>query len=466
VSERETTSPQRHRVVVVGGGFGGLNAVRALAHADVDVTVVDRTNHHLFQPLLYQVAAGILPPGLIAPAVRSVIKKQGNARALLADVHDLDLDRRMVHAEGPDGRPVELPYDSLVVAAGATHSYFGRDEFAEYAPGMKTIEDARHLRDQILLAFEMAEIATDPAERAEWLTFVVIGAGPTGVELVGQVAELAHSVLPRDYRSIDTREARILLLEGAPSVLPPFAPKLQAYTHQRLERMGVEIRTGTLATGMDGRSVTVKGPDGEETIRTRTRIWAAGVAASPLATMLARSSGAATDRAGRIEVNPDCTLPGHPEVFAIGDMVSLNKLPGVAQPAMQEGKYVGKLIKARLAGDQNIEPFKYFDKGSMATIGYKAAVADAFGMKVTGFLAYLMWGFIHVLYLIGWGNRLGTLYTWLRALVFTKNRGHRIITFEQAHDQAVPVHRALRADHAAGATAEQAAPLPADRRAG
>ncbi|MET0763769.1 MAG: NAD(P)/FAD-dependent oxidoreductase [Blastococcus sp.] len=441
MSESRTTSTQpaanrRHRVVVVGGGFGGLNVTRALAHADVDVTVVDRTNHHLFQPLLYQVAAGILPPGLIAPALRSVIKKQANARALLADVHDLDLDRRVVHAQGPDGRPLELPYDSLVVAAGATHSYFGRDDFAEFAPGMKTIEDARHLRDQILLAFEMAELSTDPQERAEWLTFVVIGAGPTGVELVGQVAELAHTVLPREYRSVDTTEARILLLEGAPTVLPPFDAKLQAYTHRRLEKMGVEIRTGTLAVGMDGHSVTVKGPDGEETIRTRTRIWAAGVAASPLATLLARSSGAETDRAGRIAVNPDCSLPGHPEVFAVGDMVSLNGLPGIAQPAMQEGKYVGKLIKARLSGDQKIEPFKYFDKGSMATIGYKSAVADAFGMKVTGFLAYVMWGFIHVLYLIGWGNRLGTLYTWLRALVFSKNRGHRIITFEQAHDQA------------------------------
>jgi NADH dehydrogenase len=463
VSEVQTTAPQRHRVVVVGGGFGGLNAVRALEHADADVTVVDRTNHHLFQPLLYQVAAGILPPGLIAPALRSVIKKQSNARALLADVRDLDLDRRVVHADGPDGRPIELSYDTLVVAAGATHSYFGRDEFAEFAPGMKTIEDARYLRDQILLAFEMAELATDPQERAEWLTFVVIGAGPTGVELVGQVAELAHSVLPRDYRSINTREARILLLEGAPSVLPPFASKLQSYTHRRLEKMGVEIRTGTLATGMGERSVTIKGPDGEETIPTRTRIWAAGVAASPLAAMLARSTGAETDRAGRIVVNPDCSLPGHPEVFAIGDMVSLNKLPGVAQPAIQEGKYVGKLIEARLAGDQHVEPFKYFDKGSMATIGYKAAVADAFGMKVTGFLAYLMWGFIHVLYLIGWGNRIGTVYTWLRALVFTKNRGHRIITFEQAHEQAVPTHRALRASTG---RKDEAPARPAQQQAG
>src|SRR3954449_10308052 len=430
------TNQQRHRVVVVGGGFGGLTVTRELAGAPVDVTVVDRTNHHLFQPLLYQVAAGLLPPGLIAPALRNIIKNQGNARALLAEVYKLDLARRTVCAQAPDGRPFELPYDTLVVAAGATHSYFGKKEFAQYAPGMKTVEDARHLRDRILSAFEMAELATDPAERAEWLTFVVIGAGPTGVELVGQVAELAHTVLPRDYRSIDTREARIMLLEGAPSVLPPFAPKLQAYTHRRLEKMGVEIRTGALAVGMGDHSVTIKGPNGEETLPTRTRIWAAGVAASPLATLLARSSGAETDRAGRIAVNPDCTLPGHPEVFAVGDMVSLNGLPGIAQPAMQEGKYVGKLIKARLSGDQNVEPFKYFDKGSMATIGYKSAVAHAFGMKVTGFLAYVMWGFIHVLYLIGWGNRLGTLYTWLRALVFSKNRGHRIITFDQANAQA------------------------------
>ncbi len=422
----------RHRIVVVGGGFGGLNVTRALNGADADVTLVDRTNHHLFQPLLYQVAAGILPPGLIAPALRAVIKDEANARALLADVQDLDLDRRVVAARGPDGRDLELPYDTLVVAAGATHSYFGKNEFAEYAPGMKTVEDARYLRDGILSKFEMAEIATDPVERAEWLTFVVIGAGPTGVELVGQIAELAHQVLPRDYRSVDTHEARIILLEGAGAVLPPFAPKLQAYTKKRLEKMGVEVRLNTLAVDMDHESITVKGPDGLETIRTRTRIWAAGVQASPLATKLAEKAGLETDRAGRVHVNPDCTLPGHPEVFAIGDMVALDKLPGVAQPAMQEGKYVGKVIKARLAGEESPPPFKYFDKGSMATIGHKAAVADAFGMKFTGFIAYLMWGFIHVLYLVGWGNRLGTLYTWARALWFSHNRGHRIITFESS----------------------------------
>jgi NADH:ubiquinone reductase (H+-translocating) len=424
----------KHRVVVVGGGFGGLNVTRALADADAEVTVLDRTNHHLFQPLLYQVATGILPPGLIAPALRSIVKKQANTKALLADVQDLDLDARVVRARAPDGRTLELPYDTLVVAAGATHSYFGKDQWAEYAPGMKTVEDARYLRDGILSKFEMAEMATDPQERAEWLTFVVIGAGPTGVELVGQIAELAHTVLPKDYRTVDTREARIILLEGAGAVLPPFAPKLQAYTKKRLEQMGVEIRLNTLAVDMDHESITVKGPDGPETIRARTRIWAAGVQASPLAKMLAEKTGAETDRAGRISVNPDCTLPGHPEVFAVGDMVLLNKLPGVAQPALQEGKYVGKVIKQRLAGQES-PPFKYFDKGTMATIGYRSAVADAFGVKVTGFFAYVMWAFIHVLYLVGWGNRLGTLYTWARALWFSHNRGHRIITFESAREE-------------------------------
>jgi len=426
---------QRHQVVVIGGGFGGLNATRALAKAPADITVVDRTNHHLFQPLLYQVAAGILPEGLIAPALRNVVKKQANARVMLAEVRDIDLDTRTVRAVQPDGNPLELAYDTLVVAAGASHSYFGKDEFAEFAPGMKTVEDARYLRDGILSKFEMAELATDPQERAEWLTFVVVGAGPTGVELVGQVAELAHQVLPRDYRSVNTTEARIILLEGAPTVLPPFDEKLRAYTHRQLEKMGVEIRLNTLAVDMDHDSITVKGPDGLETIRARTRIWAAGVQASPLAGMLGEKTGAGVDRAGRVSVNPDCTLPGHPEVFAVGDMVSLNKLPGVAQPAMQEGTYVGKLIADRLAGrGLEAKPFKYFDKGSMATIGHKSAVANAFGRTFTGLLAYLMWGFIHVLYLIGWGNRVGTLYTWARAMYFSKNRGHRVITFEHAEE--------------------------------
>jgi len=426
---------QRHRVVVIGGGFGGLSVARALADADVDVTVVDRTNHHLFQPLLYQVAAGILPPGLIAPAIRSVLKKQDNARALLADVRDIAVDRKVVSAMAPDGRAVLLPYDSLVVAAGGTHAYFGRDDWREFAPGMKTIEDARRLRSHILSAFEMAEVSSDPTERAEWLTFVVVGAGPTGVELVGQIAELAHEVLPRDYRSVDTRTARIILLEGAGSVLGQFPAKLQEYADAQLRSKGVDIRVNTLAVAMDYDSVTVKGPDGEERIPARTRVWAAGVQASPLARLLGDATGAPVDRAGRVSVNPDCTLPGHPEVFAIGDMVSLDDLPGIAQPAIQEGRYVAKVIKARLRGTVEQKPFVYFDKGTMATIGHKSAVATSFGRRFTGITAYLMWAFIHNLYLIGWGNRLGTLYTWIRGLAFARNRGHRLITFEQAHSE-------------------------------
>src|SRR5580704_14208 len=388
----------KHRVLVIGGGFGGLAATRALADADVQITLVDRTNHHLFQPLLYQVAAGILPPGLIAPALRQVVRKQANVRVLLADVQDIDLDQREVRVREPDGRLAELPYDTLVVAAGATHSYFGKNEFAQFAPGMKTMEDSRYLRDKILSSFEMAELATDPVERAEWLTFVVVGAGPTEVELIGQIAELAHKVLPREFRDVDTSEAKIILLEGAPSVLPPFSPKLQRYTHRELEKMGVDIRLNTLAVEMDHDCITVQAPGGRETIRAKTRIWAAGVQASPLAGLLAGKTGVTTDRAGRVPVEPDCSLPGHPEVFAAGHEVP--------------------------------SPFQYFDKGSMATIGHRRAVAESMGLKFTGVTAYLMWGFIHVQYLVGWGNRLGTMYTWARALYLSKSRGHRIISFQ------------------------------------
>jgi NADH dehydrogenase len=423
---------RRHQVVVIGGGFGGMNAARALARAHVDVTIVDRTNHHLFQPLLYQVATGILPGGLIAPALRRMIRKQANARAVLADVQHLDLDGRVVTALAPDGRVLTLPYDSLVIAAGCTDAYFGHEEWAAFAPGMKTLEEARHLRSHILSAFEMAELATDPAEQAAYLTFAVVGAGPTGVEMAGQLAELAHEELPREYKSVATTEAKILLIEAGPAVLATFAPTLQSYTRRRLQRMGVDVRLNTAAQAMDQDSVTVEGPDGERRIPARTKIWAAGVQASPLAKMLAGATGAGTDRVGRVTVLPDCSLPGHPEIFAVGDMVSLNDLPGVAQPAIQEGAYVGRLIRARLAGETGMRPFAYRDKGSMATIGHLSAVVDSFGMKFTGMIGYTMWAFIHVLYLIGWGNRIGTMLNWARALTFTKNRPHRNITFEGA----------------------------------
>ena len=425
-------SEARHQVIVVGGGFGGVRVTRALARADADVTIVDRTNHHLFQPLLYQVATGILPDGLIAPALRSVTKKQANARVVLAEVQHLDLDGRVVHALAPDGRKLTLPYDTLVVAAGCTDAYFGHDDWSTWAPGLKTLEDARHLRSHILGAFEMAELTSDPAERAAYLTFAVIGAGPTGVELVGQVAELAHEALPREYRSVATTEAKILLIEAGPEVLAAFAPKLQRYTRRRLKRMGVDVLLNTAARAMDQSSVTVKGHDGDQRIPARTKIWAAGVRASPLAAMLAEATGASTDRAGRVAVRPDCSLPGHPEVFAVGDMVQLNDLPGVAQPAIQEGTYVGRLIRARLAGQADGKPFAYRDKGSMATIGHLSAVTDSYGMKFTGVTGYTMWGFVHVVYLIGWGNRASAVFHWARALTFTKNRPHRTITVERA----------------------------------
>ena len=419
-------------MVVVGGGFGGVRVTRALAGADADITMVDRTNHHLFQPLLYQVATGILPDGLIAPALRGMVRKQANARVVLAEVQHLDLDGRVVHALAPDGRELMLPYDTLVVAAGCTDAYFGHEEWSVFAPGLKTLEDASHLRSRILGAFEMAELATDPAEQAAYLTFAVIGAGPTGVEMAGQVAELAHEALPREYRSAATTQAKILLIEAGPEVLAAFAPKLQRYTRRRLRKMGVDVVLNTAARAMDQSSVTVKGPDGDRRIPARTKIWAAGVQASPLAAMLARATGAGTDRAGRVAVRPDCSLPGHPEVFAIGDMAALNDLPGVAQPAIQQGSYVGRLIAARLAGKAGMKPFAYRDKGSMATIGHLSAVTESYGMTFTGVAGYTMWGFVHVLYLVGWGNRLGAMLNWARALTFTKNRPHRAITVERA----------------------------------
>ena len=344
-------SEGRHRVVVVGGGFGGIRATRALARADVDITIVDRTNHHLFQPLLYQVATGILPDGLIAPALRSVVGKQANARVVLADVQHLDLDGRVVHALAPDGRELMLRYDSLVVAAGCTDAYFGHDEWAVFAPGLKTLEDAGHLRSHILGAFEMAELATDPAERAAYLTFAVIGAGPTGVEVAGQIAELAHETLPREYKSVATTEAKILLIEAGPQVLASFAPRLQRYTQRRLEKMGVEVWLNTMARDMDSGSVTVTGPDGDRRIPARTRIWAAGVQASPLAAILAAATGAGTDRAGRVAVLPDCSLPGHPEVFAIGDMIQAER-PAGGGPARDPGGHLRGKADPRPAGRQ------------------------------------------------------------------------------------------------------------------
>ena len=362
-----------------------------------------------------------------------MIKKQRNARALLAEVKDLDLENKVVRALGPDGREVDLPYDSLVVAAGASHSYFGKDQFAEFAPGMKTIEDARYLRDGILSKFEMAEIATDPQERAEWLTFVVVGAGPTGVELAGQLAELAHKVLPQDYRSVNTHEARIILLEGARSVLPPFAEKLQRYTQEHLEKMGVEIRLNTLAVDMDHESITVKGPDGVETIR------------GPHPDLGGRRAGVAAGqdagREDRRRDRPGRPGPGEPRLHLPGPPGGVrDRRHGVAEQAARRRAARDAGGQVRRQGDQG--PAGRRDGRSRSSTSTRApwppsatesAVADAFGVKFTGFIGYIMWGFIHVLYLVGWGNRLGTLYTWARAHLVLQQPGHRIITFETAN---------------------------------
>ena len=366
----------RHQVVVIGSGFGGLFGTKALRRADVDVTVIAKTTHHLFQPLLYQVATGILSEGEVAPATREVLARQHNARVLLGEVEQVDLEARTVTHQVL-GRETVTHYDSLIVAAGAGQSYFGNDQFAEFAPGMKSIDDALELRGRIFGAFELAEILAAKGEDVDHLlTFVVVGAGPTGVEMAGQIAELAQRTLKRDFRSINTKHARVILLDAAGQVLPPFGAKLGAKTKKALEELGVEVQLGAMVTDVDERGLVVQDKDGtQRRIEAVTKMWAAGVQASPLTRTLAEQSGATLDRAGRIGVNPDLTLPGYPEVFVVGDMIALNNLPGVAQVAIQGAKYAAREIKRREKGKPAQRPFKYFDKGSMATISRFDAVA-------------------------------------------------------------------------------------------
>jgi NADH dehydrogenase len=424
------STPARHRVVVIGSGFGGLFGTKALKRADVDVTMVARTTHHLFQPLLYQVATGILSQGDIAPPTREVLADQRNATVILGDVTDIDLERKVVVSEVL-GRTTVTPYDTLLVAAGAGQSYFGNDQFAEFAPGMKSIDDALELRGRIFGAFEMAELAETEDEIDRLLTFVVVGAGPTGVEMAGQIAELAHRTLRKDFRRINTHEARVILLDAAPQVLPPFGKKLGEKTRKDLEKRGVEVRLGEMVTDVDEFGLEVRRKDGSgERIETVTKVWAAGVQASPLGKMLAEQTGAPLDRAGRIGVNPDLTLPGHPEVFVVGDMISLDNLPGVAQVAIQGAKYAAKEIRNRLEDKPPQKPFKYFDKGSMATISRFSAVAMVGRLRITGFLAWLMWLGVHLVYLTGFKNRFSTLIKW--SVTFVSNdRSERIATEQQ-----------------------------------
>ncbi len=418
-----------HRVVIVGGGFGGLFAARGLRRAPVRVTLVDRHNHHLFQPLLYQVATGILSEGEIAPPIRNVLRRQKNLEVELAAVTSFDLEARTVTATRVDGRFIEIPYDSLIVAAGAGGSYFGHDEFSRWAPGMKTINDALELRGRIFGAFEMAELEQDPEQRAAWLTFVVVGGGPTGVEVAGQIAELSRRVLTNDFRQIDSRDARILLFDGGKAVLATFGDRLSGKAARGLERLGVELHMSSIVTSVDRDGVVIKSGDEERRIAAHTKVWAAGVEASPLARLLGEATGAEVDRDGRVGVLPDCTLPGHPEVFAIGDMMSLDQLPGVAEVAMQQGLHASSTIKRRLRGEES-KPFHYRDLGSMATISRFRAVVSFKGIRLSGFLGWMAWLFVHLAFLTGFKNRLTTIPRW--AFTFIGNgRPERTITMQQ-----------------------------------
>src|SRR5664280_1082636 len=420
---------QRHHVVIVGSGFGGLFAAKALRDAPVDVTVIAKTNHHLFQPLLYQVATGILSEGAIAPPTREILKGQHNAQVRLGEVIDIDIESRTVTSWTPSGT-LETPYDSLFVAAGSSVSYFGHSYFAEHAPGMKSLDDALELRGRILSALEFAEIETDPDATAPWLTFVVVGAGPTGVEMAGQIAELAHRTPRKDYRRIDPLQARVVLLEGASMVLGTFGEHLAAKATKKLEQLGVEVQLGAVVVDVDEYGIDIKDTGGStRRIESRTKVWAAGVAAPPLAKHLARQAGLQVDRAGRVRVQDDCSLSGFPEVFVAGDMMDAG-VPGVAQVAMQSGKHAAKVIAARVAGRDLHEPFKYVDKGSMATISRFAAVASVGRFGFSGFIAWLIWLVIHLLYLIGFKQRVTTLLHWTISFV-GRGRAERAIPRQQ-----------------------------------
>jgi NADH dehydrogenase len=410
------TGPQ---VVVVGGGFGGLEAAKALGGAPARVTLVDRRNHHLFQPLLYQVATAVLSPADIAQPIRAVLRDCANVEVVLGDVISVDAEGKHVVLE--DGS--RLPYDYLILAAGASHAYFGHDEWEPHAPGLKSLEEATDIRRRLLVSFEEAERETDPERRKALMTFVVVGGGPTGVEMAGAIAEIARYSLAKDFRHIDTRDARVILLEAVDRLLLAFPTQLSRYALWDLQRLGVDVRFNTPVTDIKDGVVTAGGTE----IKAATVIWAAGVKSSPLGATL----GAETDRAGRVIVQPDLTIPGHPEVFVIGDMSSLmgpngRPYPGVAQVAKQEGAHVAKNIRRAMAGKE-MEPFQYIDLGNMATIGRNAAVADIRGINLTGFIAWLVWAVVHVFNLIGFRNRLVVGVQWLWGYM-TFQRGARLIT--------------------------------------
>jgi NADH dehydrogenase len=415
-----------HRVVIVGAGFGGLNAAQALASAPVSITVIDRKNHHTFQPLLYQVATAGLSPGEIAAPIRSILSRHQNVEVLMAEVTGFDLERRVVQTTA-ENEAQEIPYDSLIVAAGASHAYFGHDEWEAFAPGLKTIEDALEIRRRVLLAFELAERRASAGEACDPLNFVVVGAGPTGVELAGTLAEIRSHALAYDFRTIDPRRARIHLIEGGPHVLPAYPEDLSRSALEQLQRLGVDVLTSTMVTKVEPGVIYM----GDTRMEAAVILWAAGVAASPLGKKL----GVPVDRAGRVLVNPDLSLPDHPEVFVIGDLAALKDasgklLPGVAPVAILEGRYVAKLIRREIQHGQETSSrpaFHYHDKGSLATIGRSAAIAQFGKIHISGFIAWLAWLFVHILFLIGFRNRVLVFIQWAWSY-FTYERGARLIT--------------------------------------
>jgi NADH dehydrogenase len=433
-----------HRVVVIGGGFAGLRAVQQLAAAPVEVTLIDERNFHLFQPLSYQVATGALPESEVAYPLRSLFKAHDNVRVMLAEVTGFDLEARRVSLT--DVSPGEAPpdpveYDTLIVAAGSSYSYFGHEEWREHAAEVKSLESAITVRSRLLSAFERAEMSDDPQERTAQLTFVVVGGGPTGVEMAGQIGELSRDTLRRDFRSIDPRRARVLLVETGDRLLPTFPKKLSAKAARSLERMGVTPMTGHTVTAIDRNSVTLSTPDGaDERILARTVVWAAGVRASGLARELGSEAGAEVDHAGRLIVEPDLTLAGHPEVLVLGDMVSVRGpdgkpevLPGVAPVAIQQGRYAGRLVRRRLRGE-SIKPFHYFDKGNVATIGRGRAVVDLGFLRLSGLPAWIVWLVVHIWYLVGFQNRLLVVLHWTFSFI-THGRASRLIARTPAeHD--------------------------------
>jgi NADH:ubiquinone reductase (H+-translocating) len=415
----EVADANRHRVVVVGGGFGGLPATRLLAGAKVDITLIDQRNHHLFQPLLYQVATGILSPGAISPVLRHILRRRKNVDVVLSKVTGFDLEQRIVHTAAIPGEVNEYAYDSLIVAAGSGQSYFGHDEFAMIAPGMKTIDDAMELRRRVYGALEIADSVRDPALQRFWMTFVVVGAGPTGVELAGQIRELAYRSLKGEFRHIDPGTVRVILVDGGNEPLATFGGELSGRASTELEKMGVELRMGRRVVGMDPFGVDTETADSAKVrFDCGTVIWAAGVQASPLAGLLAEATGAETDRAGRIAVLPDLSLPGHPEVFAVGDMAALDDLPGVCEVAIQGGLHAANTIKRRLKGADSV-PFTYRDLGTAASVGrFKAIVSvPRPRLRLSGFPGWIVWMFVHLAFLNGFGSRVVALWRWGTSMI-------------------------------------------------